>query len=224
MNDKTIEKYSSDIAKQEQEIKNLQETCRLVGADISLKKFQEYAMRQKLPYEKYLMCATALAHLEGAYSEEYLRLGKRDVLESQAKMYNKMAGNYDIDETMKRAFYGDGKKGSFWHAHQVNQNVLETNRATASHSELKQVQGQTKTQMLYTVDNVAGSLGNVIMPINKTLQGFMYYSIGQSRIMPVSSPNGSLSGARGYNQPHDSNSGYSERLGRWMPDSYFDGF
>lgn len=115
-------------------------------------------------------------------------------------------------------------KRFFWHAHQVNLNVLETNRATASHSELKQVQGNTKTPMLYTVDNVAGSLGNVILPINKTLQGFMYYSIGQSRIMPVSSPNGSLSGARGYNQPHDPNSGYSERLGRWMPDSYFDGF
>lgn len=221
LNDKTIEKYSSDIAKQEQEIQNLKQTCELIGADISLKNFQRYAMRQKLPYEKYLMCATALAHLEGAKSEEYLRLARKENLESSTEANKNLARNYDIDDVMKRAYYGTGKSGSWWYAHQHNINMVEKNEALQSEYGSQQARGKTKTQFLYSVDNAMESLGNVILPINKTLQGFMYYQIGQSRIMPSSSPNGSL---RGYNQPHSSTDGYSQRLGRWMPDSYFDGF
>ena len=172
-------KVGMEIANLQQDLENKRLQCLDLGADISLKQFQLYAERMKLPVQLKRDSALALLYMQQQYSEEYLRLDKRDLLQSQTR------GN-NINARMQEAYFGNGQDGSFWKAHQQNINFTEKYQAYSSKNDYE---SNRKTGMLRTVDKVSDSIGRVVLPVNHVLQGFMTYQIGKSQQLQRSSPN-----------------------------------
>lgn len=175
--DQDTKAIAQSITESNTRIEQMFQFCDESNVRMSLMRFQEYAMREKLP-------------------KEVRELDERIILTHNQSKVSKFTSeglkhqNWSMfaDNQIKYAYISNGYADRELHYNaEIKSEQMYQNRFQS-----KMMKGGVKSDANYTIDRGLDSFGKLIGPATNALQGFMYYSIGQSNYfkqMPTSSPN-----------------------------------